>query len=41
MLRFVTHVESQFYPQIRALYTRRIETWGAAQRAKLAANSPR
>ena len=27
MLRFVVGVESQFYPQIDALYRRRIEAW--------------
>jgi hypothetical protein len=32
LLGFVAGVESQFYPQIGALYGRRIEAWAAAQR---------
>lgn len=41
MRDFVVAVESQFYPQIGALYARRIENWGAAQRANFAATSVR
>ena len=37
MQDFVVGVESEFYPQIGRLYDLRIEAWGAAQRAKLAA----
>ena len=36
MLAFVVGVESQFYPQIGALYAQRIEAWGAARRNALA-----
>jgi hypothetical protein len=36
LLDFVVGVESEFYPQIGELYTRRIDAWGAAQRAELA-----
>jgi hypothetical protein len=35
MLRFVVGVESQFYPQIGKLYSRRIEAWAATRRAEL------
>ena len=35
LLGFVVGVESQFYPQIGALYKRRIETWAAGRREKL------
>ena len=38
LIGFVVAVESEFYPQIGALYAHRIATWGAAQRAKFAAN---
>jgi hypothetical protein len=33
MLAFM-RVESQFYPQIGALYRYRVEAWAAAQRAE-------
>jgi len=35
MLAFVVDVESEFYPQIQALYRHRIETWAAERRAEL------
>jgi len=37
MRDFVVGVESEFYPQISRLYELRIEGWGAARRAELAA----
>jgi hypothetical protein len=36
MLNFVADVESQFYPNIGALYERRIEAWATARREKFA-----
>jgi hypothetical protein len=37
MQGFVVGVQSEFYPQIGRLYELRIEAWGAARRAELAA----
>jgi hypothetical protein len=41
LLGFVVGVESQFYPQISALYRRRIEAWATARREKLALDKAR
>ena len=38
MLQFVIGVDSQFYPQIDALYRRRIEDWASVRRGALGRN---